>query len=205
MARTNVLDDRLLEHRATRDRQVGGEDHVGVVRCLEQLRLREERVVFHLIGHQFGAVHVDRFVELDGGEVAHADAAGLARVAHLSERAQRVAHRHFGARPVDQQQVDVVHLQPLEALTYPLVHGRGRERVEPDLGGDEQLVARHAGFPDRLPHLGLVAVTDGGVDMAVAVFDGRPDRGDAFVAGQFECSKSKGGHGDAFGCAVDHV
>ena len=71
-------------------------------------------------------------------------------------------------RPVDQVEVDVLHPEPPEALLERL-EGRVEALLAvPELGRDEDLLARQAGGGDRRPDPLLVAVGGGGVDVAVA-------------------------------------
>ena len=60
------------------------------------------------------------------------------------------------------------------------------------LGGQENLVARNAGFSNPLSNLGLVVVEDGGVDMTVAHLEGRADCLDTDVALQRHGSEPDG-------------
>jgi hypothetical protein len=76
---------------------------------------------------------------------------------------------------VDQVQVDVVEAEPLEALGQRPRRALGALAVVPQLGRDEDLVARQARGRQPLPHTGLVAVDRGGVDVAVARLECEPD------------------------------
>jgi hypothetical protein len=83
-----------------------------------------------------------------GIEVRHADRAHQALVAHFDHRLPgfdiEILARH---RPVDQNQVEPVDADALQAS---LDRGPGLVAAlvtVPDLGGDEDLVARHARTP----------------------------------------------------------
>ena len=77
------------------------------------------------------------------------------------------------ARPVDQVQVDVVEPEALETRVDALLHALVPRVVE--LGGDPDFSAGYAGVADAGANLGLVAVGEGGVDVAVAGLEGRED------------------------------
>lgn len=103
-----------------------------------------------------------------GEEVGHADGAHPAVREELLERLVRVHVTVAGGqRPVDEVQVQVVQTELLQ---------RGVERAErrvvplvavPELGGDEDVVAGHAGGGDGLAGALLVAVDRRCVDAAV--------------------------------------
>ncbi len=83
---------------------------------------------------------------------------------------------------MNQQKVDMRHAEPLQAAFDRRLEIARRKIQVTHLGGEEYLVARHAGLADALPDLGLVVIEDGGIDMAVAHFQSRADRLDADVA-----------------------
>jgi len=84
------------------------------------------------------------------------------------QRAQRIRERHLRVRPMQQQQVDLGHAQPRQALLGGSLEIVRLEVGGPDLGGEEYLVAFHAGSAHALAHLALVVVGLRGVDVAVA-------------------------------------
>lgn len=96
-----------------------------------------------------------------------------------------------GAGPVNQVEVDVIGVEVLErginALSHALVPGVVQ------LGGEPDLVAGHAGVLDTGTDLGLVAVSQGSVNVAVAgekgVLDGLAD----LIGLGLPCSQTDGG------------
>src|SRR4051794_22002059 len=104
-----------------------------------------------------------------GLEVRDADGAGEPLRARLDQRLPGL-HVAVAARrgPVDQVEVDVVGLEPVEAGAQSSPRLRAPVVAAPELGGDEDRAALEAGCADRLPDLGLVAVGLRGVDVAVA-------------------------------------
>ncbi|MCY1440769.1 hypothetical protein D9M71_570540 [compost metagenome] len=93
---------------------------------------------------------------------------------------------------MDQQQVDVVAAQFLQAVAQARDQLGGGVVFDPDLGGDEQLAARHAAFGDGLAHFGFVLVDLGGIDDAVADCQGGLDRVDDGLAGEAEGAEAEG-------------
>ncbi|MCY1382065.1 hypothetical protein D9M69_700470 [compost metagenome] len=96
---------------------------------------------------------------------------------------------------MDQRQVDVGCAQLLQAflqawnqLVLGVVGG-------PDLGGDEDLVARHAALGDGLADLGFVLIDLRRVDQAVAEFEAGLDRVDDDLVFQAEGAEAEGGDG----------
>ena len=77
------------------------------------------------------------------------------------------------ARPVNQVQINIVQPQALQARVDALRHALVPRVVE--LGGDPDLGARDARVADGGADLGLVAVGEGGVDVAVAGLEGGED------------------------------
>ena len=115
-----------------------------------------------------------------GLEVRDADGPGAALAVELLERLPGrdevtvVAHRQ---RPVDEEQVDVVDAERLERLVERLAGGVGLVGVVLQLAGDEDLASVEARRRDGLPHLGLVAVHLGGVDVPVPGLERRAHGG----------------------------
>ena len=95
------------------------------------------------------------------------------------------------ARPMHQIQVHIVSAQVAQAVVNRLGHALVPRVVE--LGGQPDLVARHARRLDALADLLLVAVGKGGVDVAVAgaqrVLDGFGD----FVGARLPGAQADGG------------
>ncbi|MCY1243200.1 hypothetical protein D9M72_562050 [compost metagenome] len=93
----------------------------------------------------------------------------LAGLLYLVEGADALGHRHVtAARPVQEKQVDMVGPQLFQALVDRGEEVAMRIFVDPDLGGEEDVGARHAGIVDGFADLGLVAVDLGRVDMVEA-------------------------------------
>ena len=120
-----------------------------------------------------------RRVQVLRAEVRDADgscpALGEERLGRLvgGERVLEVG-RH---RLVEEVEVDGVDVEPAQAGREANLRGLEAVVADPQLGGDEDLVARDAGTADTLAHFAFVAVGGCGIDQAVAVaqrgLDGR--------------------------------
>ena len=86
-------------------------------------------------------------------------------------------------RLVEEVEIDVVEIEPAQAGREADLRGIEAVVADPQLGGDEDLVARHAGAADTLGHLAFVAVGSGGVDHAIAVAQRRLDGGERLSGG----------------------
>src|SRR5690348_4896046 len=125
-------------------------------------------MIFDLVADDVGAMDFDRLAQQRDGEIAHADETRLALGARFGEGAQRFSQRFAAARPMDQQKVDVVAAETLEALLDVAADLRRAQLAHRHLRGDEDFGALHAGIVDRRADLGFVVVKLGGVDVAIA-------------------------------------
>src|SRR5262249_27166225 len=91
---------------------------------------------------------------------------------HLAERSDRILEGNARVRPVDQQEIDVRQLELGDAVARRALEVARSQIARPDLGDEEDIVARHARGAQPLADRFLVAIQRGGVDMAVA----EPDR-----------------------------
>ncbi|MNE22937.1 hypothetical protein D3C80_1161670 [compost metagenome] len=128
-------------------------------------------MVFDLIGHQGRARQGRRLAELGRGEVGQADMAGEALFLGLVQRGDRLLERRRRLGPVQQQQVRR-QAQADRRLFGLAQQGVAVEVLDPDLGGDEDLVAGHDpfgdGVGDAVAHGLLVLVDPGRVYVAIA-------------------------------------
>ena len=138
---------------------------------LDQVELREAGVHLDLVHRGHHVAFVDQPTQMLLVEVRDADRAGQALRLQLLQAVPRL---HVGVevrrRPVDQVQVDVVEAELLQRLGE--CRGGVGLPVVPQLGGDEDLVARDARLRDRRTHPALVAVDRRRVDVPVAVGKG---------------------------------
>ena len=89
-------------------------------------------------------------------------------VAQRHERAERLLEREVRVRPVQEQQVEAVHLQVAQRVLGCTPQVVGRVLLAPDLRGEEELLARDPAGGEPAPDLTFVAVGARGVDVPVA-------------------------------------
>src|ERR671913_1272101 len=109
------------------------------------------------------------------GEVAHPYVRHATVFLQFPHGTEGLAEGYAIARPVHQQEVDVLRaelLQALPGLPYDTVVG---EVARPDLGGQEDLLPDHPRVSDAAADLGLVAVHLGRIHVPVAHGEGSPD------------------------------
>ena len=139
---------------------------------------------FDLVDRWRDAGGIDQPFQVGLGEIGHADRTGAAVFLHLDHGApgvhELVAARH---RPVDQIQVHVGQAELFQAFIHRLVGGIEPVPVVPQLGGDEQILARHARRAQPGAHAGFVAVDRGGVHRTVAGRQRFLDAGRGLVIG----------------------
>src|SRR4051812_5315038 len=128
-----------------------------------------ERAELCLVDDGRGARRGRELLELVDAEVRDPDrsrAAELARSLH-----SRPGPRGTTLRPVDDVEVDLVDAEPPQAVLR-----RGRRVLVPriELGGEEDLLARHAALAKPLADALLVAVRLRGVDVPVAELECPP-------------------------------
>jgi hypothetical protein len=100
----------------------------------------------------------------------------------------------FWGWPVDERQVQVVGTQLVQAVHQAGQQLVGRHVLHPDLGGKKQLVTGDAGGGNGLSYFCFIVIDLGGVDGAVAQFQGGADRIDKLLALQAERAKAEGGN-----------
>ena len=95
---------------------------------------------------------------------------------------------------VQQIQVHVVQPQPAQRLLEGPQRGVAAEVAVPDLGGDEQLVARQPGGRDHLTDRLLIAVQGGRVDQPIPGIKSHRQRGAHLIPGHPEHAQTHHGH-----------
>src|SRR6516165_1606832 len=81
----------------------------------DHLRLVDEGMHLDLVAHQRLLRELHGLLDQRDGEVRHADVARKSHTLDLAERAERVAQRNLRIRPVQQEEIDLRELQPLQA------------------------------------------------------------------------------------------
>ena len=114
----------------------------------------------------------DEALDVVGMEVRHADGSDAALLLQPDQRSPRVdiavGRRH---RPVDEVKVERVEAEPVHARVEGAQRGVEAVVVLPDLGGDEELLPRHGRPAHGAPHLRLVRVERGRVEVPVPEVD----------------------------------
>ena len=175
----------MLEDLAACDRRIGRERDAERVGAVHQPGLVEQRVKLDLIGDDGGVEDRRRVAQHRDRIVRHADIPRQPAVMGLLQQFQRggVFAAHGG--PVEQQHVNMVDLQILQALLDRGHEQRFGEIVGMHLGRDAELLARQAGGGERGAGFDLVAIHLRGVDGAVADIQCGLDRLERCVAGQW--------------------
>ncbi len=140
--------------------------------------------------HRGHRMHGMRLANMRGAPLGHAVAADLARLDRTRERTNHVGNRNLAVEPVHVEQVDVVGLQPRQALVERAGH-RFRRTVDPApaavLDHDPGLAREQVGtapvrygFADQR-FVAAEAVDVRGVEVVVAELDGTFEQADLLV------------------------
>jgi hypothetical protein len=137
-------------------------------------------------------------------EIGDADGAGAAFFLELHQCLEQRGQVHAVRRPVHQIEVDVIELQLAEAGVERPSDRIGGEIVDPDLGGDVQILPRDAGGRDRSSNGFFVAVHFSGVDMPIAQRERAFDCRAAGIALQAKGAEPEPWQADALGLQIFH-
>jgi hypothetical protein len=152
-----------------------------------------------LVDRQGDLVVVDEVDEPVGVEVRDADRPDPPLLVELLHRAPLAVV--VAERLVDQVQIEVVEPESaqrvVERALGVVLDAAGRGVLDPELGGDPELLTCDAAGLDGRTHGVLVAVGGGGVEVAVAGLEGGLDRLLGLVVGDLEDAESDDGHRDA--------
>lgn len=135
-----------------------------IVGCI--VHLRHEGMYLYLIDHRSYLGIGEKVVKVIGIEIAHTDGAHLAltnkRLHDLPSVLDTVAYR-----PVDEQEVHIVHLQTRQAVLYALANGlcTFTHEVGIYLGGEEDVLTRDTTEPYALTYFLLILVHLSGIDV----------------------------------------
>ncbi|MNE58462.1 hypothetical protein D3C80_1534940 [compost metagenome] len=171
-------------------------------------RVLQARVQFDLVGGDVVRAHgLNRLLLQRHREVGNADRPGQAQFPGLHQRVQRLRQRHGRGRrrPVDQRQVHLPGAQLGQAFAQAGQQLRRPQVLGPDLGGQEQLLTRHAAVGNGLADLGLVAIDLRRIDGAKADFQRIAHGVDHGVAGEAESAQAQIGdvEGSRHGSSVE--
>ena len=127
---------------------------------LPQFLLGQQGMQLDLVDRRDDSGRVDQGLQVFGLEVADADGADAALVTQVGEGLERVDEGvDLGQRPVDEVEVEVVEAERASCCASNALQRRVVPLVGvPQLGDDEDVLARQARARDRVAHLALVAV-----------------------------------------------
>ena len=97
-----------------------------------------DKVGFDLQDRDRLACKFDGLIDHGDIEICDADMLGKPGALDLAERSDRFRERNLRVGPVDHQQIDPRHREPLQAFVDRALEVARREPVEPHLGGDEE-------------------------------------------------------------------
>ena len=100
--------------------------------------LASVRMVLDLVAEDLRVLR--RLFDQRRGEIAHPNVPYATVVLQLPHSTEGLAERHAIARPVHQQEVDVLRAELLQALPGLLYDAVVGEVARPDLGGQEDLL-----------------------------------------------------------------
>ena len=138
-----------------------------------QCLLREIGVQLNLVDNRNHAGLLDNLAQLLLGEVRNTNGTDLTLLLQLNQRTPGIqVQALLRLSPVNQVQVNVVGAQLLKGRLERLKSALVALVGVPQLGGEEDVFASHAGVSDSAAYARLVAVNSGGVDVAVADLQG---------------------------------
>ena len=110
--------------------------------------------------------------------------AGQAQALGLAQGAHGFRDGDFGIGPMDKQKIDA-GTQATEAVLDGFLQRPVLDKLGPDLGGDEYLLAAHTRRPDALSHCGFIVIALRRIDMAKASLQSLGDNLRALLPAQF--------------------
>ncbi len=136
----DALQGVVLEHLTPRQRAVRRERDVVLLAERPQGLLPQEGVILDL--HAGDRRDASSLVEQARGEVGDADVVHDLLLHQRGHRAEGLLEVHVVVGPVEEQEVDVVEAEALDALVRGLLHLIGAGLLVPDLGGHEVGIPR---------------------------------------------------------------
>ena len=137
-----------------------------LVQRLTEPQLRVVHVGFDLVDRGHHAALGEKLLILRRAEVGNADGTDLAGADGLGHGL--IHGKGVFVWLVDQQKVQIVRLQFVQALLNARLGGRIAAAGAVQFGGEEQFAAGQAAFPQGSPDNGVVFVHQGRIDQAVA-------------------------------------
>ena len=123
---------------------------------------------------------LNQTVEMLGHKVRDADGADPPVLFRLDKGTPRLdVFVLFRVRPMQQEQVPIVEIRPVERLTNHLERIVVVEVLGAKLGRQKQLLARDAGLPDGFADRSFIVIANCRIDETIAVADSARDGVDA--------------------------
>ncbi len=132
--------------------------------------------------------HERRFGKFQGagekrsGKIGNADMAREPVALRTIQRPDAGLERHRRVRPVDEQEVDLIEPERVQALLRGTAKIRRADVGPPHLGRHEDRIAGHAGGAQALADFPFVGIHGRGIEMAIAGFERCADETDALFA-----------------------
>ena len=111
----DFLDCGIARTFAAAERTIGCKGDAVLAAGGEHFRLIEPGMIFALVGDDRLARDGERLFEQRDGKIRHADVACETACARLAQRLDRFFQRNVAVRPVDQQEIELVQPEPLQA------------------------------------------------------------------------------------------
>ncbi len=124
-------------------------------------------MILGLQGDQRLGAKLDRLVEQGDVEIGDADMACQPPLLGLGQGRHGLTQCDLRIGPMNEQKIDVIDPKRGEAFIDRFRKVTGAQVFVADLGGEEDVLARHARDPQRLADRALGAVFARGVDMAI--------------------------------------
>src|SRR5690554_1565759 len=152
---------------------------------LAQVPLGKTRMQLDLVDRRRDTGLGDDTLQVVLSEVTHPDRPHQTILAKFQHRLKSL-HVLIDSRqwPVDQVQVDVVETQVRAGLLETLHRFVETMVTTGQLRGDKDLLTRNTGAPDRLPHLALILIVEGGIKQPISALQRRHNRVDPVIASE---------------------
>jgi hypothetical protein len=171
----DLTQKRLVEDAADGHAAIGGHGNPLPPAGLDERGLVEIGMVLELVGYDRRGRELDRFGHQSSVEIADADMPDLTGFDRGIQSLDLLGERNRFARSMQEQEIDVIGSEFLEALIDGARESLLRIIGDPDLGREEKLFTRESGCGDVFADLGFIAVDLRGIDVTEAGLEGRRD------------------------------
>src|SRR4029078_7173876 len=140
----DAREHRILLRGSLGDRAVGYDGHAIRAACRDGWRLIDERMNLDLVAEQRLGAQIHRLLQQSTMKIRYPDMPGESGAFHLAKRADRLRERNPRTGAMQRQQIDFARAQACEAVHGGALELRRCKMRWPHLGGDKDIVARHA-------------------------------------------------------------